>query len=231
MPSNSRPLVSRPVSTTIRSSPEGARVESTDDRAEGASVANSGQDASHELTSDGYDDADRAGDRRRDARELVPDRRLQPPLVELVETIARGELDRRQACTAYGDGQVDLEAHPLGVRGGVVVDLRGVAVIGRQVELVERLALERGGPGGGGLLRVRPRRLRRVADDRPRRVAAPAPDHPPLHRGEVLDLVDEHVGERVVLDPVGRGVPAPAGGELAVGGRGELLQVAADVVV
>ena len=62
--------------------------------------------------------------------------------------------------------------------------------------------------GRGGLRGHRPRRLRRVADDRPRGGAAAAADHPPLHRREVLRLVDEHVGERVVLDAVGRRRPA-----------------------
>ena len=80
--------------------------------------------------------------------------------------------------------------------------------------------------GLGGLGRVRPRRLRRVADDRPRRGLAAAADHPPLHRGEVLRLVDQDVGERVVLEPVRRRRPGPAGRRvLAVGGGQQLLHV------
>ena len=72
----------------------------------------------------------------------------------------------------------------------------------------------------------RPRRLRRVADDGPRRGAPASTDHPPLHRREVLRLVDEHVREAVVLDPVrGRCPGAAGGGVLAVGRRRQLLQV------
>ena len=52
MPSNSRPLVSRPVSTTTRSSPDGVTEESMAARAPGASAASSGQDASQAFTSD-----------------------------------------------------------------------------------------------------------------------------------------------------------------------------------
>lgn len=52
MPSNSNPLVSRPVSTTTRSSPDGGNEEScAAARAPGASSASSGQDASQALTS------------------------------------------------------------------------------------------------------------------------------------------------------------------------------------
>ena len=91
---------------------------------------------------------------------------------------------------------------------------------------MELLALERGGAGGGRLRGHRPRRLGRVADDRPRRRTAAAADHPPLHRRQVLRLVDEHVGEGVVLDPVGRRRPGAAGRRvLAVGGREQLLHV------
>ena len=74
----------------------------------------------------------------------------------------------------------------------------------------------------------RPRRLRRVADDRPGRGAAAAADHPPLHRREVLRLVDEHVGVAVVLDPVGRRRPAAAGRAYSRSdGGGQLLHVVA----
>ena len=52
MPSNSRPFVSRPVSTTTRSSPDGGTDESMAARAPRASSASSGQDASQALTSD-----------------------------------------------------------------------------------------------------------------------------------------------------------------------------------
>ena len=94
------------------------------------------------------------------------------------------------------------------------------------------LAVERLGPGRGRLGRDRPRRLGRVADDGPGGGAAAPADHPPLHRGEVLRLVDQDVRERVVLDPVRRRGPGPAGrGVLAVRRGGQLLQVGADVVV
>ena len=80
--------------------------------------------------------------------------------------------------------------------------------------------------------RHRPRRLRGVADDRPRGGATAAADHPPLHRREVLRLVDEHMGERVVLDAVGRRRPAAAAGAvLALHRGGQLLDVAAQEVV
>ncbi len=65
-------------------------------------------------------------------------------------------------------------------------------------------------------------RLPGIADQRHRTRRAPAGQHPPLHRGEVLGLVDEHVSERAGLERhLGRGaVPvrrfAEAGGE----GRG-----------
>ncbi|MEZ5193115.1 MAG: hypothetical protein R2734_11750 [Nocardioides sp.] len=58
--------------------------------------------------------------------------------------------------------------------------------------------------------------------------ASPPPpsDHPPLHRSEVLRLVDQHMGEAVVLDLVGRRRPGPAGGAvLPVSGGRQLLQV------
>ena len=128
--------------------------------------------------------------------------------------------------------EVDVQPDPLGVRRGVLVDLRGVPVVGGQVELVEVLAVQRLGAGRGRLGRHRPRRLGRVADDGPGGGAATPADHPPLHRGEVLRLVDQDVRERVVLDPVrGRG-PGPAGrGVLALRRGGQLLQVGADVVV
>ncbi|MFI5429928.1 hypothetical protein [Aeromicrobium sp. UC242_57] len=51
---------------------------------------------------------------------------------------------------------------------------------------------------------MRPRRLGLVADDRPAGVAAATAEHPPLHGREVLGLVDQDVGEAVVLDALGR---------------------------
>ena len=90
---------------------------------------------------------------------------------------------------------------------------------------MSRSASARAAPDSDG---HRPRRLRRVADDRPGGGAATPPDHPPLHRGEVLRLVDEHVRVAVVLDPVGRRRPAAGAGVLAVGGGGHLLQGGVD---
>ena len=64
-----------------------------------------------------------------------------------------------------------------------------------------------------------------VTDDRPGGGAAAPADHPPLHRREVLGLVDQHVGVAVVLDPVGRRRPGRgAGAVLALRGGRQLLQ-------
>ena len=53
-----------------------------------------------------------------------------------------------------------------------------------------------------------------------------AADHPPLHRRQVLGLVDQDVGERVVLEPVRRCRPGPPGRcVLAVRGGHQLLHV------
>ena len=82
--------------------------------------------------------------------------------------------------------------------------------------------------GRSRLRRHRPRRLRRVSDDRPGRGAAAPADHAPLHRGEVLRLVDEHVRVGVVLDPVGRRLPAAGAGELALGRGRHLLHGGVD---
>ncbi len=83
---------------------------------------------------------------------------------------------------------------------------------------------------------VGPGRLGGVAHDRPGRAASAAADHPPLHRAEVLCLVDQDVGVAVVVDRVGGRHPdRGAGTVLALPGRAELLaaapQVAAQEVV
>ena len=162
-----------------------------------------------------HDDADRALQRAGQLAERRADR-----LLEVVDlSLLRGVAGR-----AHRVGQVGVQTDPLGVRGREVVDLRAVAVVGREVEVVTRLVAQRLLAGPGRLGRHRPRRLGRVADDRPGGHAAAPADHPPLHRREVLRLVDEHVRERVVLDPVGRRGPAARAGVLAVGGGPELLQ-------
>ena len=61
-------------------------------------------------------------------------------------------------------------------------------------------------------------RLPEVADERHRPGRAPAGQHPPLHRGEVLRLVDEHVAERarlVVVWPTAATVAAVAVDQLS----------------
>ncbi len=91
---------------------------------------------------------------------------------------------------------------------------------------MELLALQRLRAGPTRLGGVGPRRLRGVADDGPARGAAAAPDHPPLHRGQVLGLVDQDVGVAVVLDPVGGRRPRqPARGVVALRDGGELLEI------
>ena len=121
---------------------------------------------------------------------------------------------------ADGVGQVGVEPDPIGVGGREVVDLLAVAVVRRQVELVPRPCRRAPLAGRRRLGRHRPGRLRRVADDGPGRGAATAADHPPLHRGEVLGLVDEHVGVAVVLDPHRRARVLP--GLVAVDEGGQL---------
>ena len=55
------------------------------------------------------------------------------------------------------------------------------------------------------LVDVGPGRLRPVADDRPGRAARPSAEHPPLHRRDVLRLVDDDVGVGAVVGLEGRG--------------------------
>ena len=76
----------------------------------------------------------------------------------------------------------------------VVEDLAGVAVVGVHVERAALLPAERLVARPTGLGEVAPRRLRGIPDDGPRRRPTAPRQHPPLHRREVLGLVDEHVG-------------------------------------
>ena len=175
-------------------------------RAPGASSASSGHDASQALTSE-----------RRATGTTMPTVPATRPATS--STASRVAASRSATpVTSCGStpvertavGQVGVEPDPLGVRRGVLVDLGGVAVVGREVELVDAPCprARRRGPSADSAGH-RPRRLRRVADDRPGRGPAAAADHPPLHRREVLRLVDEHVGERVVLDAGGSAAPRP----------------------
>jgi len=65
------------------------------------------------------------------------------------------------------------------------------------VEEPALLGAERLLPGAACLDGVGPRRLGCVADHGPRRVATPAAEHAPLHRRQVLRLVDEQVRKAV----------------------------------
>ena len=57
---------------------------------------------------------------------------------------------------------------------------------------------------GPSVLRIGPRGLRGVPDNRPRGVAPATADHPPLHGGQVLCLVDQDVRVLIRLpDPAG----------------------------
>ena len=86
---------------------------------------------------------------------------------------------------------------------GDVHDLRGCAVVDREQDAVRRHPHRQVGddvvPAGE---RAGPARLTEVAHQRHRTRWAATGEHAPLHRGEVLRLVDEHVAERAQLTVV-----------------------------
>ena len=123
MPSNSRPLVSSPVSTTSRESGRAGLLGELRPR----------RDPAGHLA---------------DARRRHDDRRPCPPASRRARRAARAppasrsstrQLGRRDPGRADRVGQVGVEAHPLGVLRRELVDLRGVAVVGREVEVVPGL--------------------------------------------------------------------------------------------
>ena len=75
-----------------------------------------------------------------------------------------------------------------------VEDLGRAAVVGAHPELADRRGAHHLGDRPLSLLRVGPGALGRIANDGPACAGAAASEHPPLHRREVLPLVDEHVG-------------------------------------
>jgi hypothetical protein len=137
------------------------------------------------LPAAGRDDRDRAVDLLERSRHR---------LGHLLGERARDDpVDRPDPGLADGLGDVGVRHERKDDIARVVEDLAGVAVVGVHVERAPFLPGEGVLARPGGLLEVGPRRLRGVPDHGPRRRAPPAGDHPPLHRREVLGLVDEHV--------------------------------------
>ena len=92
-----------------------------------------------------------------------------------------------------GVGEV-LDDHPR----GEIEHLRGAPVVGAHPEPADGGRADQLGQRPRRLARVRPRALRRITDDRPTGARPAAAEHPPLHRGDVLGLVDQHVREGVL---------------------------------
>ena len=181
------------------------------------SAANSCQErATADLAAarDGHDDPDRALQRPGQAGQLLVDGRL-----EVVDPqLHRGDPGR---ATASGRSASRPTRRHSPRRSRRSPRSCGSWSRGGSRDGACRRAPPRERPRLGG---DRPGRLCRVADDGPGGSPPATADHPPLHRGEVLGLVDEHVGEAVVLDAVGRRGPAARAGVLPVGGGEQLVQ-------
>ncbi len=94
---------------------------------------------------------------------------------------------------AHGFGDVGVGHVASDEVGREVEDLARVAVVRRHVEALTLLRPEGLLACLGGFVEVGPRRLREVADDGPRRELSAPTDGAPLHRRQVLRLVDEDV--------------------------------------
>ena len=135
------------------------------------------------------DHADRPADLREQRRDDCR-QRVKTGVLEQ-QRLDAGRADRGRGLQI----RVDAREQPRG-QGG---DLGAGAVVRRELHLAQAAAPEHGGQGVADLLDVGPGRLHPVPDDRPGGAPGTAAEHPPLHRGDVLRLVDDHVGVRPVV--------------------------------
>ena len=116
-------------------------------------------------------------------------------------------------------------------------DLGAGAVVGGQLDGAQPVLAEDGRQGVAHLLHVGPGRLHPVADDGPRRPTRPAGEHPPLHRRDVLRLVDDDVREGAVVALLGQVAavarrPVEVRRDLRLAGQGvELAELVPAVVL